>query len=65
MIKIPQDWINVTDPYLISRYKSLYNVEVTPAAFVLDKDKKIISKELESKQLDALFENLKEEELKK
>lgn len=64
-IKLPQDWINATDPYMISRYKTLYNVEVTPAVFVLDKDKKIISKELESKQLDALFENLKEEEKKK
>jgi peroxiredoxin len=51
-------YINVVDPYMISRYKSLYNVEVTPAMYVLDEDKKIISKGLESNQLDELFNEL-------
>lgn len=50
-------WINTVDPYLKSRYKQLYDIKTTPQIFVLDKDKKIISKRIGGEQLDEILEN--------
>jgi thiol-disulfide isomerase/thioredoxin len=50
--------INAVDPFQISRYSKLYHVETTPALFVLDENKKIISKSIGSDQLDDLFQHL-------
>ena len=50
------DFINTMDPYLISRYKTLYNVETTPQIFVLDENKIIRSKSIEAKQLDDVMD---------
>ncbi len=56
--------INAVDPFQISRYRTLYHVETTPALFVLDENKKIISKSIGADQLDDLFEHLLKEEAK-
>ncbi len=48
------NWINVTDPFL--QGKSKYNVKSNPRIFVLDKDKKIISKGIGSDQLKEVLD---------
>jgi peroxiredoxin len=52
------DFINTIDPYMISHYKTLYNVETTPQVFVLDENKIIRSKSIEAKQLEEVIEYL-------
>ena len=59
------DFINTIDPYMISRYKTLYNVETTPAVFVLDENKIIRSKNVEAKQLEEVIEFLMKEDAEK
>lgn len=49
------DWINVWDKDHTSRFKILYDARVTPGVYVLDQNKKIISKRLDVDQLKALL----------
>ena len=60
-------WINTVDPYLKSRYKQLYDIRTTPQIFILDKDKKIISKRIGGEQLEEVVEtaiiNMEKEQL--
>lgn len=52
-------WINVTDPYNLSRFRSSYNINSTPQIFLLDKEKKIIAKRLGAEQLkEILYKDL-------
>jgi peroxiredoxin len=54
------DWINVYDPLLKSNFVKLYNVNITPKLYLLDKDKKIVSKNINAFQLEQfLKEKLK------
>ncbi len=50
-------WINTVDPYLRSKYKQIYDIRTTPRIFVLDKDKKIISKGIGGEQLEEVVEH--------
>ena len=50
------DFINAVDPFLTSRYKTLYNVETTPQLFILDENKIIRSKSIEAKQLEEVLD---------
>lgn len=56
------DWLHTVDPYMRSRYAKLYDVQTTPAIFVLDKDKKIISKRIGAEQLDELLTRIIEQQ---
>jgi hypothetical protein len=56
------DFINTVDPYMISRYKTLYNVETTPQVYVLDANKTIRSKNIEAKQLGEVLDHIIEED---
>ncbi len=56
------DFINTVDPYMISRYKTLYNVETTPQVYVLDENKTIRSKNIEAKQLAEVLDHIIEED---
>lgn len=56
--KIAPGWINAADPYHTSRYKVLYDVKSTPQIFILDKDKKIISKGIGAEQLDEVMNEI-------
>mgnify|MGYP001024831273 CR=1 FL=1 len=38
------EWVNVWDPYHLSRFKIIYDTRTTPSIYLLDKDKKIIAK---------------------
>ena len=49
------DWINVWDEDHISRFKILYDGRVTPGIFVLDNNKKIISKGIDIEQLKTMM----------
>ncbi len=54
-------WVNVVDPYLLSKYKTIYDIRTTPRVFILDKDKKIISKGIAGEQLEEVMEKFLEE----
>jgi thiol-disulfide isomerase/thioredoxin len=56
------DFINTVDPYMISRYKTLYNVETTPQVYVLDENKMIRSKGIEAKQLEEVLDHIIQED---
>lgn len=50
-----QAFVNVNDPQLRSNFKVWYNIKTTPQFFVLDKDKKIISKGIGAEQLESVM----------
>lgn len=58
------EWIHVIDPYGRSRFMQTYDLKTTPQIFVLDKDKKIISKRLGAEQLAEFFNNLLDTDIK-
>ena len=49
-------WINVNDPLISSRYKITYDVQRTPQIFVLDENKKIISKKIGAAQIEQVID---------
>lgn len=51
------DWLNVWNPYDVT-YKKIYDISVTPTIYILDKDKKIIAKKLEPKQIEEFLNDL-------
>jgi len=58
-------WIHAVDPYLRSKFYSLYNVKTTPQIFILDKNKKIISKGIGAPQLKEVMGKIMEFDSKK
>jgi hypothetical protein len=55
------NWLHTVDPYMRSRYAKIYDVKSTPAVFLLDKNKKIISKRIGAEQLDDLLTRIIEQ----
>lgn len=51
-------WVNASDQYLKSRYKSLYDVKTTPQIFILDKYKKILVKKIAGEDLTPVMEEI-------
>lgn len=51
------DWINVWDKEHSSRFKILYDARKTPGIYVLDENKKIISKKMTVEQLGDLMKH--------
>ncbi|MCF8236616.1 MAG: DUF5106 domain-containing protein [Saprospiraceae bacterium] len=51
-------WINVVDPYLLSKFSTLYDVQSTPQIFILDAKKEILLKRLAADQLESVMEEL-------
>lgn len=51
-------WINVVDPYLLSKFSTIYDIKSTPQIFILDKKKEILLKRLAAEQLDSVMEEL-------
>lgn len=56
------DFINTNDPFTISRYSTLYDIQTTPQLYVLDENKVIRSKGIEAKQLDEVIDYIMKEE---
>ena len=52
------DFLNLVDPYHQSKFQTIYDLKSTPRIFVLDKDKKIVSKGIGAEQLDEVMEFL-------
>lgn len=57
-------FINAADEFHKSRFKIKYNVDTTPKIFILDRDRKILMKNVGASQLEKVFEEIfkKEEE---
>lgn len=51
------DWINVWDKDHVSRFKILYDARKTPGIYILDENKRIISKKMTVEQLGRLMAN--------
>jgi len=62
-IFFPEDWISVWDPDMSSGFQEKFNVRSTPKIFLLDKDKIIIGRDLNTENLEELLtnQNLKQE----
>ncbi len=56
--KIAPGWINAADPYHTSRYKVLYDVKSTPQIFILDQNKRIVSKGIGAEQLGEVMDEI-------
>ncbi len=50
------EWMNVFDPYQKSNFRNLYDINSTPAFFVLDKNKKIIAKRIGVDQISGFID---------
>lgn len=46
------NWINLADPEIRSNFRYEYNIETTPAIYILDNDKNIIAKKLDVEQIE-------------
>ena len=64
-LETPQ-WINATDQYHRSKFKTIYDIKSTPRLFILDKDKKIIMKSIGADQLsDVMDQIMKDDKVEK
>jgi thiol-disulfide isomerase/thioredoxin/gas vesicle protein len=59
------DWIHTADPYLVSKYYTIYNVKTTPQIYILDAKKEIISKNIGAEQLEEVMTRIMEMDQKK
>lgn len=48
-------WINTADPYGRGQAHAKYDIRANPTLFILDKDKKIIYKQIGAKQIDEIL----------
>ncbi len=53
-------WINAIDPFIKSKYKQIYDIRSTPQIFILNNEKKIISKKIGAEQLSEVMERILE-----
>lgn len=51
-------WINTTDPLHLSRFKVIYDLKTTPQIYILDKNKKILTKKIGAEQLSEIMDKL-------
>lgn len=58
------EWIHVVDPFGRSRFMQQYDLKTTPQIYVLDENKKIISKRLGAEQLEDFFTRILEQDAK-
>jgi len=57
-------WINVNGPRtLTGDYHELYDIQTTPVIYILDRDKKILAKRLQSDQVEKFLNNYVKREL--
>lgn len=52
------DWIHTVDPYLKSKFTSLYDIQSTPQVYILDKNKEILSKKIGAEQLGEVVDRI-------
>ena len=54
------DWMHLVDTYHRSRYMKVYDIKSTPQLYILDKDKKILSKKIGAEQLGEVMQRIME-----
>ena len=54
------DWINVTDIFHSSNFHHDFDVQTTPMIYVLDEDKKIIAKKIDTEELNKVLKHFME-----
>jgi peroxiredoxin len=54
--KYQVNWIDVSDPSVSSRYHEKYHIDITPELYLLDKNNRIIAKNLKPEQLPEFLE---------
>lgn len=54
------DWLHTVDPYMRSRYNSIYDIRSTPQIYILDANKRILYKRVGAEQLEGIFNQLLE-----
>ena len=54
------NWINAIDPFIKSKYKQIYDIRSTPQIFILDENKKIISKKIGAEQIAEVMDRILE-----
>lgn len=52
------DWMHLVDPYLRSRFMTIYNIKTTPQIFILDRNKEILSKRIGAEQLEEVMDKI-------
>lgn len=52
------DWIHVVDPYLRSKFTTMYDIQSTPQVYVLDENKEILSKKIGAEQLGEVVDKI-------
>ncbi len=57
-----EDWLHVVDPYNRSKYSAIYDIKSTPQLYILDEDKKILSKKIGAEQLEEVMNQIMEQE---
>jgi len=58
------DWMNVTNKYKTSNFRHDYDVLTTPMLYLLDENKHIIAKKIDTEDLDKIIKHYKERKLK-
>lgn len=51
------DWYNVYDPAYQTRFRSYYDISMTPVIYILDKNKNIVAKRINHENIPGFFEN--------
>jgi hypothetical protein len=51
-------FMNMYDPYIQSRYKTLYDVRLTPQIFILDRKHEILMKRISAEELTKIMEQV-------
>jgi peroxiredoxin len=57
-----EDWVNAWDPDNSTNYRRLYDVYMTPVVYLLDKNKKILAKQLDVQQMNDFLNHLNSKE---
>lgn len=52
------DWLHLTDPYHRSKYMTIYSIKTTPQIYVLDREKRILSKRIGAEQLEEVIDRI-------
>ncbi|TAN14763.1 MAG: hypothetical protein EPN37_11300 [Chitinophagaceae bacterium] len=57
-----EDWVNAWDPDNSTNYRRLYDVYMTPVVYLLDKNKRILAKQLDVQQMNDFLNHLNNKE---
>ncbi len=55
-------WTNLADPFLRNNFRAEYNIDTTPKLFILNKERKVIAKQLDVEQISEFITKYDENE---